>query len=265
MRIISIANLKGGVGKSTTTINLGYNLSKQGYKVLLVDNDKQGNTSEFFCCSQDDDEKGTHTILLEKKINMKELIVNTKYENLDIIPTNMKLLEADMRLLLDTSRPREKIYEKAFAQVASDYDYCIIDNTPSLDFSVVNALVCANEVIITVKIDNFCKTGLNILAEQIDNLKDSDGFNIKLNKATVLFTMCNNSNVSKDGNEYIKSTLSNLSNLIEYKSFETKISRTVVVYESTFAKKPLSIYNNKSTASIDYEKLAEEFLSKRSI
>ncbi len=257
MMIIALPNLKGGVGKSTTTINLSHNLSKRGYKVLVIDNDKQGNTSQFFNAYSEDGQ-GTHTLLLEHNVDVRELIYPTKYENLDIIPTNMSMQEADMYMLMETKRPREMVYKKALKEIQNEYDFCIIDCSPSLDFSVINALVCADEIIIPIKTDNFCMVGLDILAKQIDLLKD--GYDIKLSKANILFTMCNNSVVNRTGNEHIKLISDDISDLIEYKCFETQISRTIVVDETTFATEPLSIHSPEATASIDYENLTDEFL-----
>ncbi len=258
MKILSILNLKGGVGKTTTSINLAYNLSRKGYKVLIVDNDKQGNTSEFFNLL-DEREKGTQTMLIDKSVNMKNIICKTEFENLDIVPTNMMLQYADKKVMLDVVVPQQQRYKKALEQVKEEYDYCIIDNSPSLDISVVNGLVCADEVIVTIKADNFCKVGLSILSEQLNLIKEN--YNNNLSKVNVLFTMVNQSNISKKGSEDIKDSLFSLSENLNFNYYETEIRRTIKVDETTFAKKPLSLYMNNATATIDYENLTDEILS----
>ncbi len=104
---------------------------------MIVDNDKQGNTSDFFNVL-DEREQGTQTMLLETKINIKDIIHSTQFENLDIIPTNMMLQYADKKVMLDVVAPQQQRYKKALEQVEDEYDYCIIDNSPSLDIRSVN-------------------------------------------------------------------------------------------------------------------------------
>lgn len=259
MEIISIANLKGGVGKSTTAINLANNLAQKGYRVLLIDNDKQGNTSEFFNLL-DENKDGTHTILLESEVDVKSIIQKTKYERLNVMPTNMLLQFADSNAKNDMIIPPQQKYKLALEQIKDEYDFCLIDNAPSLDISVINSLVCANKILITVKVDNFSRIGLKILAEQLEIIRKH--YNQELDKVSILYTMCNTSNVSVQGQKLIDSSLDSLTPNIQYTSFDTCIRRTVVVDESTFAKEPLSIYNPEATASMDYENLTNEILNK---
>ncbi len=266
MKIISIANLKGGVGKSTTTINLGDNLAKKGYKVLVIDNDKQGNTTDFFNLL-DENRKGTHTLLLENVLEVKELICKSAFENLDVMPTSMMLQFADNNASSDKITPLQQKYRTALKIIENEYDYCIIDNAPSLDTSVVNALVCSDLVIIPIKVDNFSNMGLKIFSEQLEQIRRH--FNSSLNEVYTLFTMCNNSIVNVTGKTLIESTLHNLTPNITYTNFETSIRRTVLVDESTFYKEPLSDYARKQKGSRkrtceqiakDYENLADEII-----
>lgn len=258
MEIISIANLKGGVGKSTTAINLANNLAQKGYRVLLIDNDKQGNTSEFFNLL-DENKDGTHTILLESEVDVKSIIQKTKYERLNVMPTNMLLQFADSNAKNDMIIPPQQKYKLALEQIKNDYDYCIIDNAPSLDISVINSLVCADKILITVKVDNFSRVGLKILSEQLETIRRY--YNPKLDNVNILYTMCNNSNVSIQGQKLIDESLDDMTPNITYKSFNTCIRRTVVVDECTFAKKPLSIYSPEATATVDYYNLTQEIIN----
>lgn len=255
MKIINIAQLKGGVGKTATSVNLAYDLTEIGYKVLLIDNDKQGNTSYFYN-RYDATKPGTHTMLKHKEIDIRQIIQNTDYGNLDIITTNMLMLISDREVLLDTMNPQQMRYKNALKQVNNDYDYCIIDNAPSLDISVINALVCADEVIIPIKVDEFCTNGLTTLMEQLEIIKKN--FNENLEKVYILFTMVNNTKINKKGIEETKNIIQNATTSIEYVIFDTTIRDTVKVSESTYTKQPLSIYNKKSTATQDYEDLTIE-------
>ena len=125
MRILSIINLKGGVAKTITSVVFAYILAVVfGYRVLLVDNDKQGDASRQLR-RRSTDRKGIEEIMLSRKADMKRLIQKTEYENLDIITANMKLLKANLEVMLDQQRPQQNRLEKALASVAGEYDFCI--------------------------------------------------------------------------------------------------------------------------------------------
>ncbi len=258
MKIIAITSLKGGTGKSTTTINLGANLAENGKRVLIIDNDKQGNTSDFYE-RFNEDLKGTHNMLTDEDVSMKNLIMNTDYENLDIVSTNLNLLLADKQIMFDTMRPQQTRFKKALEQVKDYYDYCLIDNAPSLDVSVINAICAADEIIIPVRIDNFSSQGLAILLEQLESFKKH--FNEDLKKISLLFTHDQHSTYIKNGIIELAETFTNDSkNTIEHKVFNTTIRSTVEVAKSTFAKKPLYVFNPKATATEDYSNFTDEFL-----
>ena len=132
MKTISIINLKGGVAKTISSINIAYTLVKNhGKKVLLIDNDKQGNTSKFFGVHSYE-ESGMAELLTERGLDVKSVIQKTAYENLDIISANMNLLRADKEILLDVSRPQQTRLNKALSTLKDEYDYCIIDNAPDI-------------------------------------------------------------------------------------------------------------------------------------
>lgn len=130
MKVLSIINLKGGVGKTISSANIGYILAElHNYKVLLIDNDKQGNLSKIFN-RHNYELPGVEEIMTNRNVDVFDLIQNTEYKNLDIISANMKLLAANLEVMLDQVRPQQIRIKQAIKQVEEYYDYCIIDNAP---------------------------------------------------------------------------------------------------------------------------------------
>ena len=251
MKVIAIMNLKGGVGKTITTINVAYLLSAKGYRVLVVDNDKQGNSSKFYK-AYSYDRPSLADVLVNRNYPIHEAIVGTDYQNLDILPSNMNLLRANKEILMDITRPQQIRMKRALETIADQYDYVIIDNAPDLDMGVVNALTVADDVIIPIKVDKFAMDGIELLTEQITAVKE---FNPKLRIAGCLVTMAQKCNVGTSGEEYLRS-------YGKLPVFQAVIRKTVKVDESTFYGQPLQVYNPKCTAAEDYAALVEEYLSK---
>lgn len=249
MKIISIINLKGGVAKTISSINIAYTLvANHGKRVLLIDNDKQGNTSKFFGV-HGYDVAGVAELLTERGADAKDVIKQTAYENLDIISANMNLLRANKEILLDVSRPQQTRLKKALSSLEGEYDYCIIDNAPDINMSVINALVASHDVLVPIKVDKFAFDGLEQLIEQIEDVQE---FNDELVFRGCFITMFQKTGVNVQGSEYLSSSTT-------YPLFETKIRKTVKVDETTFAGRPLLDYK-KSTAGQDYEDLVKEYL-----
>ncbi len=247
MKTISVINLKGGVGKTISSINIAYTLvHNHNKKVLLIDNDKQGNVSKFFGL-HNYQEKGISDVLLGKATAI-EAVQKTKYEKLDVITANMNLLTADKEILLDISRPQQTRLRKALKDVKGSYDYCVIDNAPDINMSVINALVASDDVLVPIKADNFAFDGMDQLIEQVESVQD---FNEQLTLKGCFVTMFTKTLINKQGYEYLKRS--------EYPLFATKIRRTTKVDETTFVGKPLLDYG-KSTAAEDYEELVAEYL-----
>jgi chromosome partitioning protein len=250
MKTVSIINLKGGVGKTITAVNMAYILaSEYSKKVLLIDNDKQGNTSKFFK-RHDDDMVTLADILVEKNIDTKTAINHTNFDKLDLISANMNLLQANLRIIMDSTRQQQTILKKALAQVAAEYDYCIIDNAPDINISVINGLVVADDVIVPIKIDQFSFDGLKQLVEQFDAIRD---FNPKLNFRGCLITQYAQNKVNLQGDEW-------LNNSEQYPMFKTHISRTVKIDESTFVGEPIVRHSKGCKAAKDYLNFVEEYL-----
>ncbi len=247
MKVISIINLKGGVAKTISSVNFAHILSTiHNKKVLIVDNDKQGNTSRLFCVK--DATKTVADIMVESCINVKTVIQKTKYENLDIIPANIDLLDANNEVINDEKRYRQTfILKDALDQVSHEYDYCIIDNPPDINISVINALFASNDVLIPVRIDRFSLDGMQELINQINSTE------------AAIFKGCFITQFSKNKSSISK--LEELRNDSKYPILNTVIRRSIKVEGSTFENLPLLEYSKRCTASKDYISLVKEYLS----
>jgi chromosome partitioning protein len=251
MKKISIINLKGGVAKTISAINMAHILATIHKKrVLLIDLDKQGNTTKLF----DKHNKSEYSVadLITNRCSIDEVILKTDYENLDLIPANMDLIEANFKVMLDVSIPQQFRLKKHLDEVEECYDYCIIDNPPDINVSVINALVASDDVLIPIKVDKFAFDGMKELITQINNAKVSNP-NLKIKGCFV--TLFNKNDVNIQGEELLR-------NNKEYKMFNTHIRRTVKADESTFANSPILEYSKRCGAAKDYKALVEEYLSK---
>lgn len=247
MKVISIINLKGGVAKTISSVNFAHILATiHNKRVVIVDNDKQGNTSKLFGVK--DATKTIADIMVESCINVKTVIQSTQYENLDIIPANMDLLGANLEVITDQEREGQaEILKNALDQVIHEYDYCIIDNPPDINISVINALFASNDVLIPIRIDQFSLDGMQELINQINSVETAT-----LKGCFITQFSRNKPNVSK---------LEELRNDSKYTILNTVIRRSIKVEGSTFENLPLLEYSKRCTASKDYISLVEEYLS----
>lgn len=250
MKTISIINLKGGVAKTTTSLNMAYALATKGHKVLLVDNDKQGNASKTLGIYSTE-EASISEILTNRKLTAAEVIKKTTVENLDGISANLSLQRAMLEVQMDTLTPQHNRLKKLLDTVEEDYDYCVIDNAPDINVAIVNALVAADEVIIPVKIDEYAFDGLTELLEQVQIVKD--GMNSTLVLRGCLITCFQRTDADKQGEEYLR-TVEGLH------IFATHIRYSPKVVESTFVRQPVMQYSEKSGAAMDYATFMEEYL-----
>ncbi len=267
VKVISTANEKGGTGKSATAINIAYNLAEQGYKVLLVDNDKQGNTSTFY--GYQNEQYGTHTLFTDENINIQDLVKPTDYENLDIVPTSLLMVLAINQVMFSKSkddkkevkRDKRKIYQNAFEQLSNEYDYIIVDNPSSFEINVFNSILASDEIIIPIKVDDHALQGLKSLMQQINNLCKQDE-DLTTRTVSLLFTMARGSQlyerrVEEFKEEFLKGDYHFIRNI-----YDTKIRHREYVTTTTYNKKPLSVASKKNHATIDYQNLVEEILMK---
>lgn len=253
-KIISIINLKGGVAKTTTAVNFAYELAARGERVLVVDNDKQGNVSKAFRCYVPSDKFTVAYLMTVKDAEVSKTIKNTRYKNVDIIPANMHLANANMSVMMDMSRQQQTRLHKAFMDggIYAKYDYIVIDNAPDINISIINALTISTNVIVPLIIDQYSLDGLDILTEQLQQIKED--FNEGINFDGCLVTQWQKNDVNIEGLEVIKKS---------YPVFDTKIRRTnAKVQESTFAKIPLIEYSKRCGASVDYRKFVDEWIER---
>lgn len=246
----AIINWKGGVAKTITSGNLAYNLAAvHNKRVLLIDNDPQGDASKLFSL-HGYDRRGTTELLKDKEINIRDVIQKTDHENLDIITANMQLNPACIQVNMDMMRPQQTIYKEHLANVADEYDYCIIDNAPSANINVTNALVAANNAIVPIKVDKFSFDGMKELTKSFDDIKKY--LNHDLIFLGCLITMAANNKLNREGGEWLRGADG-------YPLFRTAIRRTVKVDESTF-QGPLICSDKSCTACQDYLEFAKEYL-----
>lgn len=251
MKVLSIINLKGGVAKTMSSVNIAHILATVYKKrVLIIDNDKQGNATKLF--GRHSDENLSIADLITNRCNIGGVIVSTSFENLDLISANMKLLKANLDVIMDVSRPQQTRLKKHLDEIADYYDFCIIDNPPDINVSVINALVASDHVMIPIKIDKFAFDGMEELIEQIENVKE---INPKLELKGCFVTLFTKNDVNVQGEDLLNSNC-------KYKMMKTHIRRTVKIDESTFANAPILEYSKRCGAAKDYMDLVEEYLNK---
>ena len=260
MRVISVLNLKGGVAKTFTAANVAYELYRRGYRVLLIDNDKQGNLSKAYSRYDAENIAPVTKLLAGDWCNVDELIQHTDYEGIDIVTANMSLFGATWNLTKEDSenqieRYKTLVYAKVQyygdCTVYGKYDYCIIDNPPDIGLNVVNALAITDEVIVPVKVDEDALEGLDIVTEQIE---DAKAFNPALKLAGVLITSYQNTDGEAAGVEWLEqNTDFNILGIIRYSK---------KVAENTFLRKPIYEYSPCCAAAQGYKKFVTAYTGK---
>ncbi|MEG2054042.1 MAG: ParA family protein [Oscillospiraceae bacterium] len=252
MKTIAITNIKGGVGKTISTVNIGAVLAQKDFRVLIVDLDPQANATQILKCYKNEGVT-INEIFLEKNIETQTAIVKTEHNNLDLIPANINFAFAESKIIVDTTRQQQTRLKKALAQISNNYDYCLLDCPPNIGIVTINALACADEVIVPIKIDQFALDGLDYLIQTILEIKSE--FNEKLNFLGSFVTMDNNTGVNKT----VKIQLENTEIL---QIFKSTIPTNVKVAESTFNQMPVVYTDKQSKATIGYNALTEELLER---
>ena len=250
-RVIAVANQKGGVGKSTTAINLSACLAEKEKKVLTIDMDPQGNTTSGLGVDKNNVENTLYELLLGEA-ETKDTIVKDVVENVDLIPSNVNLSGAEIELIgVDE---KEYILKKIIDKVRRKYDYIIIDCPPSLNMLTINALTAANSVLVPIQCEYYALEGLSQLIHTIDLVKDR--LNKKLVMEGVVFTMYDAiTNLSLQVVENVKDNL-------QQNIYKTIIPRNVRLAEAPSYGQPITLYDTKSAGAEAYRLLAEEVINR---
>ena len=246
-KIISFANQKGGVGKTTSAVNIAASLGILGYKVLLIDLDPQGNATSGVGIMKKN-LKATAYEMLTSDISLQEIIIPTNYDNLSIIPTHTTLARAEYEL--GDMENGEYVMSKKMETIRNNYDYIIIDCPPSLGMLTVNAMTASDGVVIPMQCEFFALEGLSQLMFTISRIKQH--YNKTLNVTGILITMYNN--------RLILSTqvIHELKKHYADKLFETTISRNVKVSEAPGFGAPVYYHEKRSKGATEYMNVAKE-------
>ena len=253
-RVIAIANQKGGVGKTTTTINLSACLAEKGKKILVIDTDPQGNTTSGFGLEKNDIENTIYELLLGE-ISIEESIIKNAVEGVDIIPSNVNLAAVEIELIgVDK---KEFILKNEVEWVKDRYDFIIIDCPPSLSLLTINSMTTADTVLVPIQCEYYALEGLSQLIHTVNLVKER--LNPDLDMEGVVFTMYDSrTNLSMQVVENVKAN-------IQQKVYDTLIPRNIRLAEAPSYGMPINIYDPKSAGAEAYMSLADEIINRKDI
>ena len=250
-RIIAIANQKGGVGKTTTSINLSSCIAEKGKRVLVIDIDPQGNTSSGLGIDKNNVENTVYELMLGEA-ELKDCIMVEVYPNLSVLPSNINLAGAEIELI--GLENQQFILKTQIDKIRYEYDFIIIDCPPSLNTLTVNAMTAADTVLVPIQCEYYALEGLSQLMHTIDLVKQRLNPNLEIEG--VVFTMYDaRTNLSLQVVENVKETLTNT-------IYKTIIPRNVRLAEAPSHGMPINIYDSKSAGAEGYRDLADEVIER---
>jgi chromosome partitioning protein len=252
-RILAMANQKGGVGKTTTTINLGAALAEYGRRVLLVDFDPQGALSVGLGVNANNLDLSIYNLLMQDDIGINDILVKTNIDGLHLLPANIDLSAAEIQLVNEVAR--EMALARLLRPVLKDYDFILIDCQPSLGLLALNALTCAHGVLIPLECEFFSLRGVAMLLDTIDKVRERLNFDLELEG--ILATMYDSRTT------HCRQVLQRVVEAFGDKVYQTVITKTVKFPESTVAGAPITTLDPASSGARNYRQLAREVIAQQ--
>jgi chromosome partitioning protein len=251
-RIVALCNQKGGVGKTTSTINLGASLAELGRRVMLVDFDPQGALSVGLGVQPHQLDRTAYNLLMERSVSIEDVLLKTGVAGMDLLPSNIDLSAAEVQLVGEVAR--EQTLARVLAPVVADYDYILIDCQPSLGLLTVNALTAADGVIVPLECEFFSLRGVALLIDTIEKVRERLNPELKLDG--ILATMYDGRTLH--GREVFARVVEAFGDTV----FDTVITRTVRFPETTVAGEPITTWAPTSNGANAYRSLAREVISR---